>query len=79
MSSDALNNPGYSGYFWSSTVYSSSSAYYLYFYSTYVNPANYDGNRYIGWAVRCLSALPMVFFEKILIFVKKCAIIRNVV
>ena len=55
VNSDAVNNPGYSGYFWSSTVYSSSYAYFLSFSSTYVAPANYS-NRYYGRAVRCLAA-----------------------
>ena len=51
VDSDALNYPGNNGYFWSSTVNSSSYAYLLYFLSTYVNPANYV-NRYLGRTVR---------------------------
>ena len=54
VDSDALNYPGYSGNFWSSTVASSSFAFYLYFYSTYVNPADYN-SRYYGRSVRCLA------------------------
>ena len=53
VSSDALNYPGNNGYFWSSTVSSSSYAYYLYFVSTNVNPAS-NVNRYHGRSVRCL-------------------------
>ena len=54
--SDALYYPGSGGYFWSSTVSSSSFAYVLGFSSTLVNPANYS-NRYNGWTVRCLARL----------------------
>ena len=53
--SDALNYPGSNGYFWSSTVGSSSYAYFLFFYSTYVNPAR-NGDRYGGWTVRWLGS-----------------------
>ena len=53
MISDALDNPGRSGYFWSSTVSSSSDAYNLSFSSANVGPAN-NYNRYLGRTVRCL-------------------------
>ena len=58
MNSDALSVPGNYGYFWSSTMYSSSSAYSLGFYSTYVNPANYYSysSRYYGRTVRWLCS-----------------------
>ena len=56
MLSDALLYPGGNGYFWSSTVFSSSNAYYLYFNSTYVYPADINFSRYYGWAVRCLAS-----------------------
>ena len=42
------------GYFWSSSYYSSGSAYYLYFYSSYVNVDNYD-SRYYGYSVRLVQ------------------------
>ena len=54
MNSDALNNPGRYGNFWSSTVLSSSNAYYLLFNSSSVYPANSD-NRYYGRSVRCVA------------------------
>ena len=51
--SDALSYPSL-GYFWSSTVYSSSYAYYLGLSSTVVDPVG-SSNRYIGRTVRCLA------------------------
>ena len=54
MDSDALNYPGNLGNFWSSTVSSSSVAYYLSFYSTRINPAD-SYSRYIGRTVRCVA------------------------
>ncbi|MBR2659657.1 hypothetical protein IKD60_02765, partial [Candidatus Saccharibacteria bacterium] len=44
---------GTRGDYWSSSVYNSSSAYYLYFYSTYVDPANYV-SKSLGHSVRCV-------------------------
>ena len=52
VNSDALSYPGNSGYFWSSTVSNSSDAYGLSLYSTYVNSANDNLNRYYGRSVR---------------------------
>jgi uncharacterized protein (TIGR02145 family) len=50
----SLYNQGSYGYFWSSTVNSSTSAPDLYFYSGLVYPgSSYDGRNY-GFAVRCL-------------------------
>ncbi|MBR3180076.1 hypothetical protein IKF57_00885 [Candidatus Saccharibacteria bacterium] len=47
---------GYDGYYWSSSVYSSSYAYYLYFKSAYVNPTNGSyRNRSGGLSVRCVA------------------------
>ncbi len=51
--SGSLNYGGSDGYYWSRTSISSTSAYYLYFYSGYVNSANYY-YRQIGMAVRCV-------------------------
>ena len=51
--SGSLYNAGYNGYYWSSTAGSSTYAYSLDFYSSYVSPYNY--NRYNGQSVRCLA------------------------
>ena len=45
---------GGNGYYWSSTVYSSSYAYFLFFYSGVLYPA-YRGSRYVGRSLCCLS------------------------
>ena len=52
--SGSLSNSGNYAYYWSSTVYNSSDAYYLHFTATYVNPtlSNY---RYYGRSVRCIA------------------------
>ena len=52
--SGSLSDSGYSGVYWSSTVYSSYNAYYLYFYSGYVDPTN-GNDRYNGRSVRCVA------------------------
>ena len=44
---------GSGGYYWSSTAYSSTNAYRLYFDSGNVSSANYSGRRY-GLSVRCV-------------------------
>ena len=54
VSDGSLNNAGYGGYYWSSTVYNANSAYLLYFRSDNVNPA-YNFNRYGERSVRCVS------------------------
>ena len=46
-------NRGTRGYYWSSSVYNSSYAYYLYFYSTNVDPAGNSSKRF-GFSVRCV-------------------------
>ena len=43
------------GSFWSSTANSSSSAYSLYLYSSYVYPGAYNVGKYVGWTVRCVA------------------------
>ena len=54
--SGSLRYAGLSGYYWSSTASSSTNiAYYLNFYSGYVDPS-YDTNRYNGFSVRCLAS-----------------------
>ena len=50
----SLSNTGNYGYYWSSTVSSSSLAYILYFNSGNVGPANGD-SRHSGFSVRCLA------------------------
>ncbi len=50
---DSLDNAGSSGYYWSSTVYSSDGAYDLYF-DTRVFPSDYWGWWY-GNSIRCVS------------------------
>jgi len=47
-------NQSASGYYWSSSQASATNAFYLYFYSIYVNPANYY-NKALGRAVRCVA------------------------
>ena len=49
-----LNFAGYRGYYWSGRALSSSSAYYLCFYSSSVYPSN-DNYRYVGYSVRCVA------------------------
>ena len=54
ISGGTLGNPGVYGYYWSSTVSSSTFAYYLRFNGTDIYPArSYD--RYRGWSVRCVA------------------------
>ena len=52
--SNGFGYQGSFGYYWSSTQYSATSAYYLYFNSTVVNPADYNSKNY-GFAVRCVA------------------------
>ena len=53
--SGSLRLAGNTGYYWSSTAYSSTSyAYILYFYSGHVAPS-YNYTRYFGQSVRCLA------------------------
>ncbi len=42
------------GYYWSSTASSANSSYYLFLYSTYVNPGTYGYNKYSGYTARCV-------------------------
>ncbi|MBR3180024.1 hypothetical protein IKF57_00620 [Candidatus Saccharibacteria bacterium] len=52
--SSQQNVAGYDGYYWSSSVYSSSDAYYLVFDSSIVYPTfKYD--RFYGFSVRCVA------------------------
>ena len=54
VNSDALNNAGNNGNYWSSTVNSATNARNLNFNSTNVNPTN-TNNRYNGFTVRCVA------------------------
>ncbi len=55
VSISSLNAAGSLGYYWSSTAYSATLAYNLYFNSSNVNPSTlYDG-RYRGVSVRCVA------------------------
>ena len=50
----SLSGVGSNGYYWLRTASSSTYAYYLYFNSSYVGPA--DGNsRYLGFSIRCVA------------------------
>ena len=51
----SLDDAGSRGYYWSATPSSSRSAYYLYFYSGYVDADDYF-IRYNGFSVRCVAA-----------------------
>jgi uncharacterized protein (TIGR02145 family) len=48
------SNQGSNGYYWSSTVYLSTYARNLYFYDGYVGPGNDYGDKFYGFAVRCV-------------------------
>ena len=50
----SLYDAGYYGYYWSSTLVSSSVAYVLYFYSGGIR--TYGDYRYYGFSVRCVAA-----------------------
>ena len=49
-----LGIAGSNGYYWSGRANSSSSAYGLYFSSSYVNPSS-NRSRYAGYSVRCVA------------------------
>ena len=51
---DTLGYHGVDGYYWSSTVSSSTGAYYLIFNGNYIYPAR-NGYRYNGRSVRCVA------------------------
>ena len=54
VNNGSLGYAGYYGYYWSSTAYSSSGAYYLSLRSDCVYPAD-GSSRSGGWSVRCVS------------------------
>ena len=49
-----LNSHGSSGFYWSSSLYSSTYGYHLYFHSTGVSPAN-NNLRFCGFTVRAVQ------------------------
>ena len=51
----SLYDRGSYGYFWSSTAFSSNSAYYLYLDSSNVGPGSLSGSKYSGNTVRCVA------------------------
>ncbi len=51
----SLGSQGSSGYYWSSTVFSGTYAYYLYFASTGVYPGTSLNLKTNGFAVRCIA------------------------
>ena len=54
ISTGSLNDQGSRGYYWSSSAYSSSYAYYLIFYPSGAN-ANSLSSKHYGYAVRCIK------------------------
>lgn len=53
-SSGGFGYRGYCGYYWSSSEYSSSKAWYLYSFSGFSGTSSYGG-RLLGFPVRCIS------------------------
>jgi uncharacterized protein (TIGR02145 family) len=54
--SSSVNSRGSYGFYWPSTAYSVSYAYYLYFNSTSVDPRTYNsGDKYSGRTIRCVA------------------------
>ena len=51
-----VNFPSSGGYYWSRTAVDAGNANYLVFHSNVVNPQN-TANKYLGFAVRCVSTL----------------------
>lgn len=54
VGSGSLLSSGYGGYYWSSTVYSRSNAYLLYFHSGNIAPT-FNNFRYYGESLRCIA------------------------
>jgi len=53
--SGAFDNVGYGGYFWSSTAFGASNAWYRYLYYDNASCDRYDYSRKYGFSVRCLK------------------------
>jgi len=58
-SSAGVNYQGSNGFYWSSSRYTTSNAYNLYFYSNILNPQNAYSRAY-GFSVRCFKNSPVV-------------------
>ena len=44
------------GYWWSATANSdATNAYHLHFYTTYVTPQDYSGDKHYGFTIRCVA------------------------
>ena len=54
VSGNASYNAGSNGYFWSSTAYSQTSGYYLYFNSSNIGP-QHNSNKVGGLTIRCVA------------------------
>lgn len=54
----SLYGSGSSGYWWSSTAYSATARYYLYYYTSSGLRSGNNYNRYRGYSVRCVKAKP---------------------
>jgi len=54
VNNSSLNDAGSQGDYWSRTAVSAGNAYYLWFYSSNVYPAN-NLNRYVGFSIRCVA------------------------
>ncbi|MBR3229075.1 InlB B-repeat-containing protein [Candidatus Saccharibacteria bacterium] len=52
----SASSRGSRGWYWSTSVFSSTAAYYLNYYSARVYPATYNDYRYLGNSVRCISS-----------------------
>ena len=57
VSGSSVDYRGSRGNYWSSSAYGSSSAYYLYFTSSHVNPGTSYGKKYYGSVARCVSGV----------------------
>jgi len=54
LTSTGVYDRGSSGYYWSKSSYSTTHAYFLYFYSSNVHPRSNYPEAY-GWTVRCVA------------------------
>ncbi|MBR3180001.1 InlB B-repeat-containing protein [Candidatus Saccharibacteria bacterium] len=59
LNGSSFNTRGSDGNYWSSTVRGSNYSYYPYFYSSLVAPGTYNGDKYLGFSVRCVAGSPI--------------------
>ena len=57
VNGSSVSDRNSSGNYWSASGNSSTSVYYMYFYSTYVRPGTNVNNKYNGWMVRCVAGV----------------------